>query len=96
MFVLNGDKHAIETLIAYVHPNICKHVSAEIATWHAILHGIKTFPGVDIRISSALAGGGGEAWFYCSLPPPQVLNLPKGQVGFYSSLPESKYCVNSV
>ena len=32
MFVLNGDKHAIETLIAYVHPNICKHVSAEIAT----------------------------------------------------------------
>ena len=27
---------------------------------------------------------------------PKVLNLPKGQVGFYSSLPESKYCVNSV
>ena len=46
--------------------------------------------GVDIRISSALAGGGGGKLDLTAACPPGF------EVGFYSSLPESNYCVNSV
>ena len=40
----NVDKHAIEILVANVHPNIRKLMSTEIPARHAILPSIKTFP----------------------------------------------------
>ena len=59
---------------------------------HTILW-FNPFTGVDIKISSALAPW--ASLIFLQLVP-QVLNLPKGLVGFYSSLSESNYCVNSV